>query len=253
MFQSITILRDDICQQLKLSYEIPSVIKQIVTRKIVASVAEELDIKVEAAELQQAADNFRLINKLKSADETWSWLQRHSLSLDEFEDSVYTQLLSVKLARHLFADKVEQFFIEHQLDYTGVVMYEIILDDEDLAIELFYTIQEEEVSFPEVAYQYIQDTELRRCGGYRGMVYRTQLRPEISAAVFTAKPRQLLKPVVTSKGVHLILVEELIQPQLDEKLRAQILSSLFFKWLQQQIERVEVAIDLDYGRQAASI
>ncbi len=249
MFKHITISRDDICHQVKLSCEIPSFIEKIVTRKIVESMAKELGIELEPAELQKAADNFRLINKLKSADDTWRWLQRYSLSLDDFEELVYTQLICVKLAKHLFADQVEQFFIEHQLDYAGVEMYEVILDDQDLAMELFYAIQEGEISFVEVAYQYIQDRELLRCGGYRGIVRRTQLKPEISAAVFAAKPRQLLKPIVTSKGVHLILVEEVIQPQLDEKLHSQILSDLFLKWLKQQIEQVEVALNLDFVRQ----
>ncbi|PSB41693.1 peptidylprolyl isomerase [Cyanosarcina cf. burmensis CCALA 770] len=244
MFQTITIWRDDLFHQVKLSCEVYSIIERIIARKITISAAEELCLKAETTELQQAADNFRLINKLKSAEATWSWLQKHGLSLDEFEELIYSQLISVKLAKHLFAGKVEQFFIEHQLDYAGVVIYEVVLDDEDLAMELFYAIQESEISFPEVAHQYIQDTELRRCGGYRGIVPRTQLKPEISAAVFAAKPRQLLKPIVTSKGVHLILVEDIIQPQLDEHLRTQILSDLFSQWLQQQIEQVEVAIEL---------
>lgn len=46
---------------------------------------------------------------------------------------------------------------------------------------------------------------------------------------------EVLKPIVTSKGVHLILVEEIIQPELDDKLRFQILSDLFSGWLKHQI------------------
>jgi len=42
-------------------------------------------------------------------------------------------------------------FVEHQLDYAQIVMYEVVLDDEDLAMELFYALQEGEISFPEVA------------------------------------------------------------------------------------------------------
>ena len=68
---------------------------------------------------------------------------------------------------------------------------------------------------------------------------RKDLKPEISAAVFAAKPPQVLKPIVTSQGVHLILVEEIIQPELDEKLRSQIMSDLFAEWLKQQTEVVE--------------
>jgi parvulin-like peptidyl-prolyl isomerase len=96
-----------------------------------------------------------------------------------------------------------------------------------------------------VAHQYIQDTELRRRGGYRGILNRKDLKPEISAAAFAATPPQVLKPVVTSKGAHLILVEELIEPQLNETLRYKILSDLFSEWLKQQLEQLEVKIDLN--------
>jgi len=96
------------------------------------------------------------------------------------------------------------------------------------------------MSFPEVAHRYIQDTELRRCGGYRGKLRRTDLKPEISAVIFASTPPQLLKPIITSKGAHLILVEEIIQPELDKTLRKKILSNLFLDWLKQQVDQVEV-------------
>ncbi|MEQ8996473.1 MAG: peptidylprolyl isomerase [Coleofasciculus sp. B1-GNL1-01] len=235
MLQAITISHEDILHQVKLSCQIPDIVEQIVTRKIIANAAEEAGIKVETEELQKAANKFRLMNKLRSADDTWAWLQKHNLSLDEFEEIVYNRLMSTKLAAHLFANKIEPYFFEHQLDYAGVVMYEVILDDKDLAMELFYTIQEGEMSFYEVAHQYIQDIELRRKGGYRGIVRRKELKPEISAVVFVATPPQMVKPIVTSKGVHLILVEELIQPQLDNMLRHQIFSHLFSAWVKQQV------------------
>jgi parvulin-like peptidyl-prolyl isomerase len=244
MSQAITITSENILHQVKLSCKIPSVIEEIVTRKIIADAAANVGIKAETEELQKAADNTRLLGKLKTADDTWAWLQKHGLSLDDFEEVIYNNVISGKLAQHLFADKVKPFFVEHQLDYAGVVMYEVVLDDEDLAIELFYGIQEGEMSFYEVAHQYIQDTELRRKGGYRGIVRRKELKPEISAAVFAAKPPQVLKPIVTSSGVNLILVEEIIQPELDDKLSSQIMFNLFDEWLQQQIEQVEFNVKL---------
>ena len=245
MSQAITITSEDILHQVKLSCKIPSVIEEIVTRKIIADAAANVGIKAETEELQKAADNIRIMGKLKSADDTWAWLQKHRLSLDDFEEVIYINVISGKLAQHLFTDKVEPFFVEHQLDYAGVVMYEVVLDDEDLAMELFYGIQEGEMSFYEVAHQYIQDTELRRKGGYRGIVRRQDLKAEISAAVFAAKPPQILKPIVTAKGVQLIFVEEIIQPHLDDKLRFQILSDLFSEWLKKQFEKVEVVKHLD--------
>ena len=203
-----------------------------------------MGIEVETEELQQAADQMRLMNKLISAEDTWAWLEKHGLSLEEFEIIIYNRLISTKLLTHLFLDKIEPYFFENQLDYAGVVMYEVILDDEDLAIELFYAIQEGEMSFYDVAHKYVLDTELRRKCGYRGIMRRKDLKPEISAAVFDVKPPQLLKPIVTSWRVHLILVEEIIQPELDKMLRYKILLDLFARWAKQQIEQVEALKNL---------
>ncbi|MEB3180062.1 MAG: peptidylprolyl isomerase [Nostocaceae cyanobacterium] len=240
MSQSISITKEDIIQQVKLSSKIREIIEGILTRKIIEKAALEAGIQVETEELQKAADTLRLANKLSSAADTWKWLEQQGISLDEFEIIVQNTVLSGKLANHLFGNKVEQYFYENQLNFAGTVMYEVVLDNDDLALELYYSIKEEEMSFYDVARQYIQDTELRRKGGYLGVVYRQHLKPEISAAVFAAKPPQLLKPIVTSKGVHLIFVEEIIQQELDNKLRLQILSDLYAAWLKQQIQEVEV-------------
>ncbi len=242
MSKLLSVSPEEIIYQLKISCQIPSVLEGIATRKIIASTAQKIGIKVELEELQQAADNLRLINNLRRADETLAWLQKHCLSVDEFEEVAHISVLSSKLVQHLFADKVEPFFVEHQLDYAQVVMYEVVLDDEDLAMELFYAIAEGETSFPEVAHEYIQDTELRRSGGYRGILHRKNLKPEISAAVFAATPPQILKPIVTSSGAHLILVEELIQPKLDDTVRHKILSDLFSAWLKQELEQAEMLL-----------
>lgn len=242
MSATIIITKDDIIDRIKLSSKVPEIVEQIVASKVVTDAAFKAGIVIEAEELQEAADQIRLIHKLNNAEDTWTWLEKHGLSIDDFEKMVSTNLLSSKLAQHLFADKVERYFFENQLDYTGVVMYEILLDDEDLALELFYAIKEDEMSFYDVAHQYIQDTELRRKGGYLGTVTRQDLKPEISAAVFAAKPPQILKPIITAQGVHLICVEEIIQPQLDTTLRYKILSTLFFNWLQQQIQQYETTL-----------
>jgi parvulin-like peptidyl-prolyl isomerase len=242
MSQTIFITKNDILDRVKLTSKIPDIVEQIIACKVITDAAIEAGIEVETEELQQAADQIRLVNKLNSAEETWRWLEKHGLTLDDFERMVSTNLLSAKLAQHLFADKIERYFIERQLDYAGAVMYEILLDDEDLAIELFYSIKEGEMSFYDVAHQYVRDTELRRKGGYKGTVHRQNLKPEISAAVFAATPPQILKPIITAQGAHLIFVEEILQPQLDPTLRYQILSTLFSNWLQQQSKEYEPSL-----------
>jgi parvulin-like peptidyl-prolyl isomerase len=244
MSRFITVTDEDIIHQIKLSCKIPEIVEQIVNRQVIATAAQEAGITIETEELQKAADQLRVLAKLESANDTWDWLQRHSLSLEEFEEMISDSIVSLKLANHIFSAQVEPYFFENQSNYFGAVIYEVVLNDEDLAMELFYAICEGEMSFHDVACQNIQDIELRRRGGYKGLVYRKDLKPEISAAVFAAKPPQVIKPIVTSQGLSLILVEEIIQPQLDSQLRLQILSNLFDSWIKQQFEQTKVVIQI---------
>ncbi|MDJ0571362.1 MAG: peptidylprolyl isomerase [Pleurocapsa sp. MO_192.B19] len=243
MSEVLTFHPEDIFDQMRILCQLPTITEKIITREVVTRAAFEAGIEVESEELQQAADNWRLMNKLDSVEATQLWLQKHQLSLDEFGGLISATVLSSKLAQHLFGDKVKPYFLDYQLDYMQVAMYEIILDDEDLAMELSYAIDEGEIGFFEAAYQYIRDPELSRIGGYKGIVYRKDLKPEIAAAVFSATPPEILKPIITSSGVHLIKVEELIKLQLDDVMRQKILAELFSSWLAQQVRQYKVKIN----------
>jgi parvulin-like peptidyl-prolyl isomerase len=230
-----SISQGDVLQQVKLSSQFPAIVEAIASRQIVAQHAKAFDLQIGTAELQKAADSFRLKNNLVTVEQTVAWLKQHGLSLDDLEALMHHTVLSAKLAEHLFSGQVEPYFAERQLDYDQVVLYEVILQNGDLAIELFYAIQEQETTFAEVARHYIQDEKLRRRSGYRGLVKRADLKPELSAAVFAASAPQLLKPVSVGKNIHLVFVEEVIQPQLDEALRSQIMTELFSEWLKKQL------------------
>ncbi|MBW4476201.1 MAG: peptidylprolyl isomerase [Tolypothrix brevis GSE-NOS-MK-07-07A] len=245
MPQHLTISNLDIIRSLKLSCQIPDFLEAIAFKKIIAEVAQEAGIQVEEEEIQKESEKLRLEYKLVKAQDTWNWLTKHHLSLNEFEELVHEKVLHQKLANHLFSTQVERVFYERKLEYIAAVTYEIILDDRDLALELFYALEEGEVTFQEIARLYIQEPELRRAGGYQGLRHRKDFRPEIAAAVFAANAPEILKPISTQKGVYLIWVEEIIQPKLDEQLRQKIITELFSAWLKQQFESLEIFTQLD--------
>lgn len=238
MPEQIPISPEEIIQQIKFSRLMPEITKEIASRKIISDTATAENVVLSELEIQQAADSFRLQNDLSSSQATLNWLEKYSLSIEEFEQLIYYNSLSLKLAQHLYSDRVEAYFYEHQLDYTEAVIHEIVLADFDLGMELFYGIQEQEFSFWDVAHQYIQEPELRYSGGYRGCLKRNQLKPEISMAVFAANPPQVLKPIVVNKQTHLIFVSQITQPKLDSKMRYLIVSDLFNQWLQEQVKQL---------------
>jgi parvulin-like peptidyl-prolyl isomerase len=245
MSQRLTITDLDIIHSIKLSQQIPSVVEAIATQKIIVEAAQEAGIQVEPEELQHEGDKLRLEKKLVKAKDTWNWLEKHHLSVTDFEELAHKNVLKRKLANHLFAAQVEKFFYEHQLDYDAAVTYEVTFEDKDLALELFYALEEGEITFPEIARLYIQEPEIRRAYGYKGLQHRKDFRPEIAAAIFASSPPGILKPITTPKAVYLIWVEDIIQPQLDEQLCEKIITELFSEWLKKEIEFLDIATHLD--------
>ncbi|MBN3922251.1 peptidylprolyl isomerase [Nostoc sp. NMS4] len=245
MPHNLNISISDIIHSLKLSCQIPDVVEAIASQSIIAEAAQAAGITVTPEEVQQEGDDLRFAKKLVKAKDTWAWLEKHHLSVDEFDELVYNKVLSRKLANHLFSNQLEKHFYEHQLDYIAAVTYEVVFEDRDLALELFYALEEGEINFPDIARLYISEPEARRAYGYQGLRYRKDFRPEIAAAVFAAAPPEVLKPITTPKGVYLIWVEELIQPQLDEQLRQTIIQESFSDWLKQQVSTIKIVTQID--------
>lgn len=237
MTLEIKITNEDILKQIKLSLKLPEIIEQITINKMIANTLAELNITIDKEFLQTVADKYRLMNNLETVDQTYKWMKENQLSLDDFEELIYNNAMSSKLGVELVQDKIEPYFYENQSDYAGAIIYEIIVDDQDLALELFYMIDQKEASFWDVAHEYIQDKELRRKGGYLGLVKREDLKPEISPKVFAAQPPQVLKPIATSKGFHVIFVEKIIKPELNNFLRNYIGNKIFSEWIANQVKQ----------------
>lgn len=249
--KAIAISAIDLIHHFKLSRQMPLIVASVVNQKIIEQTTIEQNITLSEQELQTAADRFRYEHNLISSADTLNWLNMHYLSVTEFEQIIHHQLLSQKLTRHLFRSRVESYYYANQVDYYQAIIYEIVMADFDLAMELYYGIQEQELSFWDLAHQYIEDRELRRRGGYQGKKNRKQLHPEIAAAVFSQRTDslpQVLKPITIDKNTHLIYVEEIIEPSLDEPLRQIIINQLFEDWLTQQRQQLIKDIQVSIGK-----
>lgn len=245
MPEHINVSISDIIHQLKQSCEISNIVEAIASERIITEAAQKAGIEVTEAELQQEGDKFRLDKKLATAKDTWAWLDKHHLSIKNFEQLVYNTLISKKLANHLFAPQVEKFFYETRLNYEAAVTYEVTFENRDLALELFYALEEGEITFPEIARTYIQEPELRRAYGYQGVRYRKDFRPEIAAAVFASSPPGIVKPIKTPKLVYLVWVEEVIKSELNDELRETIISELFSSWLKKKNKLLNISTQLE--------
>lgn len=77
-------------------------LREVVRRKMTVQAAREKGLEVTDEELQKAADVFRTVNNLTTAEQTTNWLQGRGLDLDTLENYLEANLLIYKFKEALF-------------------------------------------------------------------------------------------------------------------------------------------------------
>jgi parvulin-like peptidyl-prolyl isomerase len=235
IFSGASISVDEVIDHLKQTIQFKEVCQQILTKKAVRQAAQARDISVTRSEIQIDADRFRLTHHLEKASDTLTWLEDQLITSQDWEIGVCDRILAQKLATALFSEDIEPYFIQHRLDFDQVLLYQIVVPYQQVAQEVFYQIEEKEISFYEAAHLFdIQETRRLQCG-FEGRRYRWNLAPEIAVAAFSGAIAQVIPPIQTSLGYHLLLVEELIYAELTPEIRQQITQRLFTDWLNREL------------------
>ncbi|KAM3091391.1 peptidyl-prolyl cis-trans isomerase [Phormidesmis sp. 146-35] len=230
LFESFIVL-DDLINYLKKSVRLKEIYQKVLHQKIIDQTAHAKGIIVTQDEIQAESDRLRRESRLEKASDTLAWLNDQMITAEDLEAGIRDRLLTKKLSHILFDQEVKAAFAQHRSDFDQVVLYQIIVSEQTIAQELFFQIEERETSFFEAAHLYNQDESLRQTCGYAGKLYRWNLKPEVSAAVFNARSGDLLEPLKTDQGYHLLWVKAFIPAQLTPEIYQEILDGLFGTWL----------------------
>jgi parvulin-like peptidyl-prolyl isomerase len=232
---SILLEPETVVEFLKREVQIKEVCQKILYKRAIARAAESRDIRVTAEEIQVEADRQRYQNRLESAADTLSWLEEQMITPADWEAGIREALLTQKLAEALFGGEVNRYFTEHRLDFEQILLYKITVPYEQLAQELFYQIEENELSFYEAAHLYEIDQQRRLQCGYEGKLYRWSLSPEIAAMVFGARLGEVIGPFKSEQIYVLLMVEEFVAAELTPAIHQEIVSRLFREWLDSEL------------------
>jgi hypothetical protein len=245
MSEQLTIQTPDLWQQAKQQLLMPQLIQQAIYRQIITIAAQQQGIEITVPELQASADQLRIQHQLLTAEATIAWLENHQLTVEDLEDIAQSNVLVEKLKAAVIEPQIAPYFYQHQLDYEQAVYYEVVVTKQELAMELFYALQEQEIDFLAVLHRYIDDRATRLNGSYRHVVRRQDLSAEMAAMIFAVPAPQVLRPFSHGNVTHLIYVVELLAPILDESLQQQIGDRLFQNWLEQQRSQYQIKMELD--------
>lgn len=237
-FEHITINDDQVVDFLKHQIQIKDICQSILSQQVIETAAREYGVHITSEEIQGEADQQRYQRRLESASQTYDWLKEQLISPDDWEAGIEAQLLRTKLAEHLFQDKIEKYFAEHRLDFEQVLLYRIAVPYAPIAQELFYQIEESEISFYEAAHFYDADERRRLQCGYEGKPYRWSLGPNLATSIFRAKVGELIGPLHFDNQYHLLMVEDFIAADLTSDVRSTILERLFQEWLNSELNHL---------------
>jgi len=235
---------EEVINCLKTEIQLKEVCIKILYQRIIEKAAQQKGIIVSTEEIEIEANRQRREKRLEKASDTVRWLEQQMLTPLDWEVGIRNRLLRQKLALALFGKEVEQFFLQNRSEFEQVVLYQFIVSSEKLAQELYYQIEESEISFYQAARLHDIDENRRYKCGYEGMVYRWVVEPQIAPLVFNASPQQLVGPIKTDNGYHLFMVEDHIPAELTPKRYQEILDNMFQQWLDTELDYIYCNFEL---------
>ncbi|MCC5635938.1 peptidylprolyl isomerase [Nostoc sp. CHAB 5844] len=221
----------EVITYLKNNLQIKELCNNILYQKIIHKAAEERNIQITSEEIQIEAERLRYEKCLVKANDTLAWLTDNLVVPEDWEAGISDSLLRKKLAEHLFEKDVEKYFWENKLNYDQVVLYQIIVQSQSLAQEIYYQIEEGELSFYEAAHIHnVDETRRNRCG-YEGKFYRWSFEPDVAAVIFNAQPKELLGPMAIKQSSYVFMVENFMPGELTPERHQEIINKMFQEWL----------------------
>jgi len=221
---------DDIVAYLRHSFKFAEMAALAEQDALILAVCEQLGITLTDEELQVAGDAFRLEHKLLGASETLAWLGRQRISVEDWSKGIRVSLLTQKLKEHLFGEAVDSHYMTNRDDYRRVALSQILVRDLTEALKIAQALRVENASFCALALEHSRGKQSQQNAGFVGIRFLAELLPEITKAVAEAKEGEVVGPIQTKLGYHILRVEKWFSAEFGE-VREQVLESLFQAWL----------------------
>ena len=223
---------EEIVVYLRCSCQIAAIAASAERNARILNVCEQLGITVSDEELQAAGDAFRLEHKLLGGSETLAWLARQRITVEDWSQGIRVSLLTQKLKEHLFGEVLDADYMGNRDNYRRVALSQILVRDLTEAVKIAQALREEKASSCALALEHSKGKQSKENGGFVGTRFLKELMPEIVEAVVGAKEGEVIGPIQTKLGYHILRVEKWFPAELNE-VREQILEFLFQAWLQE--------------------
>jgi len=125
--KKLTVKMQEVVDYTRILGSFSPTLRGVVERRFTAQAAKAEGLAVSDKELQQAADVFRQINGLSSAEATTAWMSCHGISHEAFEDFLATNILIAKFRDTLYRHASPSAYLSRP--EVTAVLHNIIYED----------------------------------------------------------------------------------------------------------------------------
>jgi parvulin-like peptidyl-prolyl isomerase len=223
-----------------------SYLNSMIDIKLQLQEAVRLRIMVSSAETQNAVRDIK--KKYNLTDEgLLEHLRADNLSLEEYKIRLSEQILVSKIVQYKFMDsilvsdeEIQEYLENNQERFREdekIKIRQILFVNENgqqKAQEVMKRIQEGE-DFAKLAKEFSDDSS-RAFGGDLGYVSRGSVMKEIEDVAFSLKVGEISEPFLSSKGIHIIKIDDRLEGGISEQASEKIKALLFEKAYQSKYE-----------------
>lgn len=236
------------------------VLTQLIRMEVISQAAEGRGLSVSDEQVEEAWQNEILLQP-EGEQGLRDLLARLGLDEAGARAQLAAGLLLQKLQEDLSAQievpdaDVQQLFAERSGTYERVRASHILVETEDEAQQIVELVRTGEAEFEELARQRSQDPGSGPLGGSLGEQPRGTFVEPFEEAVWTAEEGELVGPVETTFGWHVIRVDEFInltyedvEQQLREELRGRALQEQQQRFQEDLFASAAITVDSRFGR-----
>ncbi|HOB16560.1 MAG TPA: peptidylprolyl isomerase [Defluviitoga sp.] len=185
------------------------IVDMLYDQRLIQYYAEQNNLLPDAKSLNSA------LNNLKSNENNWNTLINYYgseeavkslLALSLLENNVLTAVASI--SREEALKYIEENFDNIKYNYEQIKVQHILVSDENTANQVKDDIINGKITFEEAASLYSQDTSNATSSGDLGWIKHGELEETFEAAAFNANKGEIVGPIETSYGFHLIRVTD---------------------------------------------
>lgn len=246
------------------------VVPQLIAFNLAKAYARENDIEVSEEEIQEEIDRIKEQVAQQAAqagqdgdpEEVFQEaLEQFGYTETSFREEVRTSLLVQKVQEEAVGDagpteeEIQDFYEENKdtrftMPERRCIRHILFTEDQEEEAEEVKSQLEEGGDFEELARENSQDPGSRENGGDLGCQPQGGFVPEFDEAAFGAEEGEIVGPVETEFGFHILEVTEIQEeeevpleeatPEIEEQLSQQRQATEFDAWIQDQLEKRNV-------------